>query len=107
MPSINWTQTTTHSVLPVTVTAADGTPFPLTGISRIVGKIRPRNIVGSYVELAGTAHVTDGPNGMFDFMFATADVANWGDFFLIFRLIFSDGTESVTFPAIFTIVQAT
>ena len=105
MPSIDWTQTTTHSVLPVTCQAQDGTLLPLSGVTSITGAMRPRNIVGSYTNLSGTANVTDAANGKFDFQFAAADVVNWVDFYLVFKIAFSDGRTTVSFPAVFTIVQ--
>lgn len=113
MAGYKWPQGNTHVQLPIALAQEDGTVYDLTGVALNQISVKMRtvlgNVKGPFVALTGTvaAIPTPATNGIFNYHFSSADVANVGTYELLVDINYGTGDDAKTFPAPFEIVSAT
>lgn len=113
MAGYRWPQGNTHVQLPVALSQEDGTVYDLTGVATNQIGIKMRtvlgNVKGPFVALTGTVVSIPSPasNGIFNYKFSAADVANIGTYELLIDINYGASDDAKGFPVPFEIVSAT
>lgn len=110
-----WTQGTTHDLLPISLSRPDGTSVDLTGITPANITLYRRQVIGTYtspfVACTGSAQTITSVNpGAFTYKFSAADVATVGLYDIYFSIDFGQGGTpdlSKSFPQRLRIVATT
>lgn len=112
MAGYQWPQGSTHIQLPLALAQSDGTFYDLTGVTTTQITLKMRqvlgNVKGPFVALTGnTASIQQPPtNGVFNYHFSAADVANVGTYELLVTINYGAGDDAKSFPIPFEIVSA-
>lgn len=109
-----WTQGTTHDLLPVTLARPDGSSVDLTGVTPAKIVLYRRQVIGTYASpfilcTGSTQSILNVSGGQFTYKFSAADVANVGLYDIYFSIDFGQGTPdpSNSFPQRLRIVATT
>lgn len=103
-----WPQGCTHILLPISLTASDGSVADLTNVATNNITLAKRQILGNvktaFVTMGGSVTVTTPSSGAFTYHFAAADVAIPGTYEIRAEVVFGVGDILYTFPQRFQIV---
>jgi hypothetical protein len=104
MALANAVQGATHTPQRITWSDTDGDPVNLTG-AVLSGRIRAIN-GGGVVDIAGELDIVSALDGVFDWTYGAADVAEAGEYIVQFTATFGDMTKDRTLKEAWTVVAA-
>jgi hypothetical protein len=104
MALANAVQGATHTPQRITWSDTDGDPVNLTGAVLSGRVLRIRD--GSTVDIAGEMDIVSALNGVFDWTYGAADVAEAGEYIVQFTATFGVATRDRTLKEAWTVVAA-
>lgn len=113
MAGYRWPQGCTHIQLPVALAQEDGSPYDLSSVLLNQITLQVRTVLGNvkspFVAMTGTVVNIDTPatNGVFNYRFSSADVANIGTYEIMVVINYGTADNAKGFPTSFEIISAT